>query len=174
MSPENAGRFHNQQPLELILARNLLTNISAPGFLADHRGALVFYNEAAGALLGIPFEQAGKMEPEEWGARFGPFDAAGARIPVEEVPLMIALRQGRPVHAPLCVHGVSREVHQIEVSAIPSPGTRNSPAWSESSGGSRGDRRRARRPSLERMARSPGFRSTRRHRLLRIELSAQK
>ena len=41
-----------QKPLELILARNLLTSISTPAFLLDEHGALVFYNEAAGALLG--------------------------------------------------------------------------------------------------------------------------
>jgi PAS domain-containing protein len=119
MSQQNAPLFPAQKPLELILARNLLTNISAPGVLADHRGALVFYNEAAGVLLGIPFKYAGKMDPEEWGARFGPFDRAGGRIPVEEVPLIIALREGRPVHAPLYIHSVDREVHHIEVSAIP-------------------------------------------------------
>jgi PAS domain-containing protein len=119
MSQETVGPFDTQKPLELILARNLLTNISIPGFLSDHRGVLVFYNEAAGALLGIPFEQAGHMDPREWGARFGPFDSAGARIPFEEVPLIIALREGRPVHAPLYIHSVDGEVHHIEVSAIP-------------------------------------------------------
>jgi PAS domain-containing protein len=116
MSQENVGA---QKPLELILARNLLTNISTPGFLADDRGMLVFYNEAAGGLLGIPFEEAGHMDPEEWRARFGPFDSAGVRIPFEEVPLTIALREGRPVHAPLYIHSADREVHHIEVSAIP-------------------------------------------------------
>ena len=48
MSQENVGAFDTQKPLDLILARNLLTNISIPGFLSDHRGVLVFYNEAAG------------------------------------------------------------------------------------------------------------------------------
>jgi PAS domain-containing protein len=119
MSQENVGAFDTQKPLELILARNLLTNISIPGFLSDHRGVLVFYNEAAGALLGIPFEHAGHMDPGEWRARFGPFDSAGAQIPFEEVPLTIALREGRPVHAPLYIHSVNREIHHIEVSAIP-------------------------------------------------------
>ena len=41
-----------QKPLELILARNLLTSLSTPAFLVDENAALVFYNEAAGALLG--------------------------------------------------------------------------------------------------------------------------
>ena len=108
-----------QRPLELILARNLLTNISTPAFLVDHSGALVFYNEAAGALLGIAFEDAGRMHPDEWGTRFGPFDSAGERIPVHELPLMIALRECRPVHTSFRIHSATGEQHDIEVSALP-------------------------------------------------------
>ena len=50
-----------QKPLELILARNLLTSISTPAFLVDGEGTLVFYNEAAAAVLGRSFEEAGQM-----------------------------------------------------------------------------------------------------------------
>ena len=99
--------------------RNLLTSISTPAFLADHRGALLFYNEAAEALLGITYQRAGSMAPEEWRALFGPFDSAGERIPTEEAPLMIALREGRPVHAPLYIHSADGQVHHIEVTAFP-------------------------------------------------------
>jgi PAS domain-containing protein len=119
VSRKSAGLLRAQKPLELILARNLIANISAPAFLADNRATLVFYNEAAGALLGVPFEQAGNMDREEWAARFGPFDGAGERIPVEEVPLTIALREVRPVHAPLYIHSATGQVHHIEVTAIP-------------------------------------------------------
>ena len=55
-----------QKPLELILARNFLTSLSTPAFLVDESGALVFYNEAAGALLGISFEESGRMPAAEW------------------------------------------------------------------------------------------------------------
>src|SRR4029079_14706876 len=63
-----------QRPLELILARNLLTSLSTPAFLADADGALVFYNEAAGALLGMSFEESGKLGPREWSQMGGPLD----------------------------------------------------------------------------------------------------
>ena len=115
MSQENVAH----RPLELILARNLLTNISIPAFLADNRGGLVFYNEAAESLLGMPFQQARNMDPEEWRARFGPFDSARERIPFEEEPLTIALHEGRPVHVPLYIRSADGEVHHIEVSAFP-------------------------------------------------------
>ncbi|HSJ17673.1 MAG TPA: hypothetical protein VK920_06240 [Solirubrobacterales bacterium] len=110
---------HGQKPLELILARNLLTSISTAAFLVDHRGVLLFYNEAAGALLGIPFEEAGRMEPDEWGTRFGPFDREGKPIPIDELPLTVALREGRPYHASLRIHSADGHDHDIEVSALP-------------------------------------------------------
>jgi PAS domain-containing protein len=108
-----------QKPLELILARNLLTSISTPAFLVDEGGSLLFYNEAAGALLGIPFEEAGRMEAHEWGTRFGPFGSDGKRIPFEELPLTIALREGRPSHASFRIRSAQGDEHDIEVSALP-------------------------------------------------------
>ncbi len=108
-----------QKPLELILARNLLTSISTPAFLVDAAGVLLFYNEAAGALLGIPFEEAGQMGPEEWGARFGPFTSNAEPIPLEDLPLTIALREGRPAHSAFRIRSVAGDDHDIEVSAFP-------------------------------------------------------
>ena len=108
-----------QKPLELILARNLLTSVSTPAFLVDSAGNLIFYNEAAGALLGIPFEEAGKMDPKEWGTRFGPFGTDGERIPIDELPLTVALRHGRPAHATFRIRSAEGDEHDIEVSALP-------------------------------------------------------
>ncbi len=54
-----------QHPLELILARNLLTSIATPAFLVSSDGAMLFYNEGAGALLGVPFEETGRMDPDD-------------------------------------------------------------------------------------------------------------
>jgi PAS domain-containing protein len=110
---------HPQKPLELILARNLLTSISTPAFLVDHSGLLLFYNEAAGALLGIPFEEAGRMEAQEWGTRFGPIGSDGEPIPFDQLPLTIALREGRPAHANFRIHSAAGEERDIEVSALP-------------------------------------------------------
>lgn len=108
-----------QKPLELILARNLLTSLSTPAFLADRDGSLVFYNEAAGALLGMSFEESGKLTPEEWGATFGPFDSSGNQIPVDELPVTITLRAGRPAHAEHTIRSTNGEARVVEVSALP-------------------------------------------------------
>jgi PAS domain-containing protein len=108
-----------QQALELILARNLLSSISTPAFLVDADGVLVFFNEAAATLLGRRFEETGKLTAEEWGSSFGPFDDAGTPIPFEELPLTVALREGRPAHASHCIHSEAGDRHDIEVSALP-------------------------------------------------------
>ena len=87
-----------QKPLELILARNLLTSISTPAFLLDDEAAVVFYNEAAAALLGRSFEEAGRMEAEQWTHAFGPFDEDGSPVEVDALATTEAIRS-RPAGA---------------------------------------------------------------------------
>jgi PAS domain S-box-containing protein len=108
-----------QKPIELIMARNLIASLSTPGFLVDEQGVLVFYNEAAALLLGRRYEEAGKMSPEEWGTTWGPFDRHGETIPLEELPLTIALREGRPAHSAFNIRSLDGSRHPIEASALP-------------------------------------------------------
>jgi PAS domain-containing protein len=108
-----------QKPLELILARNFLTSLNTPAFLVGGDGELLFYNEAAGALLGVSFEEAGRMAAAEWGESFGPFDEEGNTIPYEDLPVTAALREGRPTHAESHIRSVRGTEHHIEVSALP-------------------------------------------------------
>jgi PAS domain-containing protein len=108
-----------QKPLELILARNLLTSISTPAFLVDQDAALVFYNEAAGALLGRSFEDAGRMSPEEWTATYGPFDANGDPLELDELPTTRAVRDVRPAHAVFTIRSANGGQREIESSAFP-------------------------------------------------------
>lgn len=111
--------FVTQRPLELILARNLMSALSTPAFLVDEGGLLVFYNEAAGMLLGKRFEELGTVGPQEWGSLFGPFDENGEPIPYDELPLVTAVRAGRPAHAELTVRSTDGTQHDVEVSAFP-------------------------------------------------------
>jgi PAS domain-containing protein len=108
-----------QKPLELILARNLMSALSTPAFLVDEGGLLVFYNEAAGTLLGKGFEEVGHVGPTEWGGLFGPYDAAGETIPYEELPIVQAVRGDRPAHASFGVRAFDGQVHPVECSAFP-------------------------------------------------------
>jgi PAS domain-containing protein len=108
-----------QRPIEVIQARSLIASLSTAAFLVDESGTLLFYNEAAGELLGMSFEQAGEMERDEWGTRFRPRAPGGAELGVDELPLTIALREGEPRHARIEITGADGEEHELAVSAIP-------------------------------------------------------
>jgi PAS domain-containing protein len=113
------GMMAAQKPLELILARNLLTSISTPAFLVDQEAALVFYNEAAGALLGRSFEDVGRMSPEEWTSTYGPFGPDGKPLELDELPTTRAIREGRPAHAVFTIRSANGGKREIESSAFP-------------------------------------------------------
>jgi PAS domain-containing protein len=108
-----------QHPVELIMARGFLSNLSTPGFLVDRLGALVYYNEAAEQILGLSFAEAGPMPAEEWSGRFEPTGPDGRPVPVEELPLGIALIKGRPAHAPLRITSAAGHIEEIESTAFP-------------------------------------------------------
>jgi PAS domain-containing protein len=108
-----------QKPLELILARNLLTSISTPGFLLDNEASVVFYNEAAAALLGRSFEDAGPMTAEQWTHAFGPFGSDGHPVDVDTLATTEAIRAGRPAHATFEIRTAGGGTEAIEASAFP-------------------------------------------------------
>jgi PAS domain-containing protein len=110
-----------ERPLELILARNLISILSLPAVLTDADGRFVFFNEAAAELIGAPFEETGVLEPEEWNARYGPFDSAGHAVPREELPLTTAVRESRPAYGRFFVRAESG-LREVESGALPLAG----------------------------------------------------
>jgi PAS domain-containing protein len=80
---------------------------------------MLFYNEAAGALLGVPFEETGRMDPDTWIKSFGPFDSQGVPIPIEEMPLTAALRDRRPAHSTFTIRSTDGQMHEIAASGMP-------------------------------------------------------
>ncbi len=109
----------DQHPVEIILARGLMSNLTTPAFLVDVEGTLVFFNEAAGEILGLRFEEAGPLPADEWGTMFVPRDKDGAPIPVSELPLSIALGSGQPAHGRMWLHTAGGEDRGIEAHALP-------------------------------------------------------
>jgi PAS domain-containing protein len=108
------------RPIELILARSLMSSLVTPAFLVDVAATLVFFNDAAAALLGMRFEEAGPMRADEWGTRFA---RAESRMPIAELPLLVALNQERPVHRRLRIRAVTGSLHRVEVTAVPIAGS---------------------------------------------------
>lgn len=108
-----------QQPLEMILARNLLTNVSTPALLVDSDTSLLFFNEAAAAVLGRAFEDVGRMSAEEWSTAFGPIDSAGNPLGVDRMSATEAIRAARPAHGEFQVRRPGGETIPVEASTFP-------------------------------------------------------
>jgi PAS domain-containing protein len=107
-----------QRPLELILARNLLSSISTPAFLVGDLGALLYYNEAAAAMLGRRYEEGGRLAAEDWTREFGPFTEHGEVIPYDDIPATVAVREERPYHGRFRVN-TTDGLRDVAASAIP-------------------------------------------------------
>ena len=76
-------------------------------------------NEPAEPLLGVRFDEVGVMETYDWLAAFRPGDEAGAVLPADEVPILIALRERRPVHGELWITGLDGVRRPIRATALP-------------------------------------------------------
>lgn len=108
-----------QKHLILILARELASNLATPTLVADERGQVVFYNEAAEPVLGGPFAEMGEVHIDDLAASFAPRTGEGESLDVEELPGRVALDERRAAHVRVWItsrDGVEREV---SVTALP-------------------------------------------------------
>lgn len=111
-----------QQEIEIILARQLASYLAVPVFIIGPDGTLLFYNEPAEAILGKGFDETGRMPVQEWSSMFEPTDADGNLLEPEELPLVVALEEGRLVHRPMWIHGLDGTRRSIEVACFPLEG----------------------------------------------------
>jgi PAS domain-containing protein len=107
------------QRLLLIQARNLITNLALPAVLIDPDGRLLFFNDAAGELLGHRFEEVGRLPRDEWARQVGPFDEQGRPVATDSLPLASAMRTGRPAQGRYFVRLGDGELREVDVSAVP-------------------------------------------------------
>ena len=113
-----------QQPIELILFRQLATSLAVPVFLVDDHGDLVYLNEPAEILLGIRLDELDHLPFETWTAAFQPRTRDGVAEPVESLPLVRAVTDRKPAHGPLVITGHDGREHTIEITAFPLEGGR--------------------------------------------------
>jgi PAS domain-containing protein len=107
------------QPVELILARNLVSAVEIAAFIVDDEGVVVFFNDAAGELIGRRFEEVGRLDRGEWNSQFGPFDEFGQLVPSNDLPLTVALREGLPANGRFHIRVRDTDLVEVEVSALP-------------------------------------------------------
>jgi PAS domain-containing protein len=108
-----------QHPIEIILARQWAASMSHPIWITDAAGNLLFYNQAAEAILGVRFDEAGEMPASELDDRFETTNLDGSPMPAEELPLLKALTDWVPAHGPMRIRAFDRVWRAIEVTAIP-------------------------------------------------------
>lgn len=102
------------------MARELAENLATPVFVVDQDGRLVFYNEAAERILGRSYSESGELSAEEWGGTiFHPEELDGTPLPLENLPLGVALMQKRPAHHAFRITGLDGIAREIEVTAFP-------------------------------------------------------
>ena len=115
--------WHNphmaQRDIGLILMRQLASGLAVPMLLADENGDLLFFNEPAEVLLGQRFDDVGELALEERRQIFAFRDENGMPVPPDQPPLVVALRERRPVHRRVWVRGFDGHDREIEVTAFP-------------------------------------------------------
>lgn len=112
-------RLNPQLAIELILGRHLASYLGVPIFIVDPKGNMLYYNEPAEAILGIRFEETGRMPMAEWSRVFTPTDSDGTPIEPENLPLVIALQHGRPASDEFYIQGLDESTRHIQVIGIP-------------------------------------------------------
>jgi PAS domain-containing protein len=105
--------------LPLILAREFAANLATPMFLIDANGMLVFYNDAAGLLLGKPFGELGEISAEQFGAALDLATPAGELIRRRDSPAGVAFFEHRPAHSTVLASAFDGTRRLFEATAYP-------------------------------------------------------
>lgn len=111
-----------QQPLEMILLRQLAGYLAIPMWMMDAEGNLVFYNEPAERLLGVRFDDAGPIRAEELAGMFQVTDVDGEPLPDSGLPVVVALSKRVPAHRCIRFCGLDGIWRDIEAVALPLEG----------------------------------------------------
>ena len=82
--------------LALIRAKHLAESVTTPMLLTARDGTLIFYNEAAEVMLGVPFADVGPLGASAWRDRFDVRGRTGEPFPLEAMPGWLELQTERP------------------------------------------------------------------------------
>ena len=109
-----------QQSVEMSLIRQLAGYLFVPVILVDTTGTVIFYNEPAEQILGVRFEETGRIDPEEADRLIQLSDDPATATEETRRPLVTALQQRRPTHARRWLLRRGDRVRlQVELTAFP-------------------------------------------------------
>jgi PAS domain-containing protein len=108
-----------QPDLVLIVARSFATKLATPTLITDARGDLVFFNDAAGELIGRSYLDIGQLPVSGWQELFEPRTLNEEPLKVEQTPSGIAVLERRAVHDSFAFRGLDGREHRITVTAFP-------------------------------------------------------
>lgn len=108
-----------QQPVELILLRQWAEHLDIPVWIMDPSGDLAYYNEAAEAILGVRFDEAGAIQAEQLADLFATTTPDGTPMENDDLPVVVALTKQVPDHRPVRIRGLDGSWRQLEVTAFP-------------------------------------------------------
>jgi PAS domain S-box-containing protein len=111
-----------QQPLEMIILRQLAGYLTIPMWLMDGAGDLIFYNEPAEELLGVQFDDVGPIRAEQLLGMWQVTDLDGELLPEADFPVMAALTRQVAGHRAVRFQGRDGEWRAVEVTALPITG----------------------------------------------------
>ena len=111
-----------QQPLEMIILRQLASYLTIPMWMMDGAGDLIFYNEPAEELLGVQFDDVGPIRAEQLVGMWQVTDLDGELLPDADFPVIAALTRQVAGHRTVRFQGKDGEWRAVEVTAIPIEG----------------------------------------------------
>jgi PAS domain S-box-containing protein len=83
----------------LIIAREFASNLATPTLIADDKGRVVYFNEAAEEVIGTTFAEAGELPLDEFTESFAPRTRETEEpLPPEVRPVRIAFDERRAAH----------------------------------------------------------------------------
>lgn len=108
-----------QRPVELILARQLAFSLAVPVLLVDTNGDTLFFNEPAESMFARRFDEIEALGFEERTNVLAPRRTDGGPLPAQDLPEMVAMRDRRPAHAALLIHGFDGVLRPVQATAVP-------------------------------------------------------
>jgi PAS domain-containing protein len=111
-----------QRAVEIILMRQLASYLAMPMLLFDPQGNLIYYNEPAETIIGRRFDETGEIPLEEWYATIEPTAEDGSPLPLEAIPLVIALHTRQAAYRALWLRMPDGSQRKVESTVFPLEG----------------------------------------------------